>query len=87
MTMPNERTRALIWAREFLLDARAQKLTLEELAHQAHVILRHYPSLQELDDMGAESQLCNLPFAGGMLTRIKDGKAVDDFPVGSGNDR
>ena len=30
---------------------------------------------------------CRLPFVGGMLTRIKHGKAVDDFPVDSGNDR
>ncbi|MGM1054087.1 MAG: BPSL0761 family protein [Pseudomonadota bacterium] len=48
MTMPSERTRAVIHAREFLQEI-SQDASLPEPVrrHAAHV-LRHYPSRQEM---------------------------------------
>ena len=44
MTMPNERTRALRWAGEFLAEARRHEGLPEELRRQIPIILRYYPS-------------------------------------------
>lgn len=47
MTMPKERTRALRWAGEFLIECRSRELP-EDLARQIPYILRHYPSKAEI---------------------------------------
>ena len=48
MTMPSERTRALIQARDFLVEL-AQDATLSApIRRQAHQLLRHYPSSNEI---------------------------------------
>lgn len=44
MTMPEERTRALRWAGEFLREVRKTEGVPEELKRQAWVILRHTPA-------------------------------------------
>lgn len=77
MTMAHERTRALIWAREFLQDCRAGKLTPEEQRHQANVILRHYPDLRELDHLAVASE----SDLGDLMARIdfKTGTAIDPY--------
>lgn len=52
MTMPDERTRALLWAREFLETIQRSDLwptVPDELRRQAHSILRHYPIHSQLD--------------------------------------
>ena len=48
MTMPSERTRAVIHAREFLQEL-SQDISLPEpIRWQAKQLLRHYPSRQEM---------------------------------------
>lgn len=54
MTIPAERTRALKWAREFLLEIRNPDMwpsVPEELRHQALVILRHFPDPSEIEHL------------------------------------
>ena len=48
MTMPNERTRALRWAGEFLAEVRRSEVCPEEFRRQAHAILRHYPDALDI---------------------------------------
>lgn len=43
MTMPDERTRALRWAGEFLLKVQRGDEFSEAIKREAKVILRHYP--------------------------------------------
>ena len=43
MTMPDERTRALRWAGEFLLKVQRGEEFSEAIKREAKVILRHYP--------------------------------------------
>lgn len=49
MTMPNERTRALIMAGDFLRELLPLSGASDELKRQARVILRHYPTENEID--------------------------------------
>ncbi|MBH2018489.1 MAG: hypothetical protein I8H91_02770 [Burkholderiales bacterium] len=49
MTMPNERTRALRWAGEFLREAKRHEGLPEELRKQIPFILRHYPSALDIE--------------------------------------
>jgi hypothetical protein len=48
MTMPNERTRALRWAGEFLREVSTSHEVSDVLKKEAVVILRHYPSALEI---------------------------------------
>ena len=51
MTMPDERTRALVWAGGFLVQvARDRHLPLP-LRRQAVVIARHFPTIEQLGSM------------------------------------
>lgn len=51
MTMPNERTRALIWAGGFLMElARDHSLPLDVRRH-AVVIARHFPTIEDVSAM------------------------------------
>lgn len=51
MTMPNERTRALLWASSFLIEiARDESLPLE-LRRRAVVIARHFPTIADVENM------------------------------------
>lgn len=49
MTMPNERTRALRWAGEFLQELQAVEGLDPQLKRQAVAILRHYPTKSEIE--------------------------------------
>lgn len=63
MTMPDERTRALIMAGELLLDLRLRRLSPEEAQRQAITALRHYPSeslIQQLAARDATRELRSL---------------------------
>ena len=44
MTMPSERTRAIIQTREFLVDLSRDKTLPEAVRTEARRLLRHYPS-------------------------------------------
>lgn len=48
MTMPNERTRALRWAGEFLRKVSTSPEVSEALRQEAMHTLRHYPSTHEI---------------------------------------
>lgn len=48
MTMPNERTRALVWAGGFLIElARDRSLPLD-IRRRAVVIARHFPTIEDI---------------------------------------
>lgn len=48
MTTPSERTRAIIQAREFLVDLSRDTALPEAVRTQARRLLRHYPSADEV---------------------------------------
>ena len=51
MTMPNERTRALVWAGGFLIElARDRSLPLD-VRRRAVVIARHFPTIEDISAM------------------------------------
>jgi hypothetical protein len=49
MTMPDERTRALVMAGELLREILQLPDASQELKRQAHVVLRHYPTENDID--------------------------------------
>ena len=49
MTMPDERYRALVWARELMEELRGSEGVSPEIRQQAVVILRHFPRYCDLD--------------------------------------
>lgn len=51
MTMPNERTRALLWAGSFLVEIARDKDLPLKLRRQAVVIARHFPTIEEVGSM------------------------------------
>jgi hypothetical protein len=54
MTLPDERYRAVMWAKRFLIDISRHRSGLsEEMRNEANSILRHFPSEYDLD-MAAE---------------------------------
>lgn len=58
MTMPSERTRSVIQAREFLIELSQNNNILETIRRQAKQLLRHYPSRLEMLGAGQlEEQL------------------------------
>lgn len=51
MTMPNERTRSLLWAGGFLIElARDKRLPLD-IRRSAVVIARHFPTIEDVSHM------------------------------------
>jgi hypothetical protein len=48
MTMPNERTRALIQTRHFLVELAEDSALSASVRRQAHPRLRHYPNANEM---------------------------------------
>lgn len=48
MTMPSERTRSIIQAREFLIDLSRDKTLPEAVCTEARRLLRHYPTADEV---------------------------------------
>ncbi len=49
MTMPSERTRALIWAAEFLQELRSGSETPAAIREQAIRVLRHFPEARSIE--------------------------------------
>ena len=54
MTMPSERTRAMRWAYEILVELHARQDVPEDLRHQAWMTLRHYPDQRTIDWMARD---------------------------------
>lgn len=51
MTMPDERTRALLWAGSFLVEVARNKGLPLELRRRAVVIARHFPTIEDVGSM------------------------------------
>lgn len=49
MTIPFERTRAVIQTREFLQELQRTPRVLKSVRKEAHRLLRHYPNLSDLN--------------------------------------
>jgi hypothetical protein len=49
MTMPDERTRALVMAGDILCEILQLPDASQVLKRQAHVVLRHYPTKNDID--------------------------------------
>lgn len=67
MTIPSERTRAVLFAEEFLMDLCNPKKTPKVpkyIRQQASIVLRHYPSKFYLDitNEGWENKFMECPF-------------------------
>ena len=52
MTMPHERTRAVVHTRQFLIELTRDKTLPEHVRDGAHHMLRHYPSDYEVLSVG-----------------------------------
>lgn len=65
MTMPNERTRSLVFARELLEQLAQPELAAsipDEVRRQALVVLRHFPSKQEIEWLAVQVERdCRYP--------------------------
>ncbi|WCM54475.1 hypothetical protein OH720_13545 [Pseudomonas sp. WJP1] len=48
MTMPHERTRSIIQARDFLVDLSQDQALPESIRNEARRLLRHYPTSNEV---------------------------------------
>ena len=77
MTMPNERTRALVWAGAFLVTLAKDKSLPIAVRRSAVVIARHFPTTSDLAWMGS------LPFPVAALEWPGDiTEWLEDFPHG-----
>lgn len=48
MTMPEERTRALLWAGGFLIELARDKSLPVDIRRQAVIIARHFPTIEDV---------------------------------------
>lgn len=48
MTMPNERSRAVVQVRDFLVQLSKDSTLPEKVRHDARCLLRHYPSRDDV---------------------------------------
>ena len=48
MTMPHERTRAVVQTRDFLLELSSDDSMPERIRHDARFLLRHFPTEQDV---------------------------------------
>lgn len=56
MTMPSERTRALIWAGGFLIDVARDRTLPISLRRRAVMIARHFPTVEDVSAMASSMQ-------------------------------
>ncbi len=59
MTLPHERTRSLIQARELLVELSRDPSLNEAIRAQAKVVLRHYPSKKEVLQIGKRDEMAD----------------------------
>ena len=64
MTMPDERTRALLWAGAFLMEVARDKSLPLHVRRRAVVIARHFPTIEDIASMALTQQAA---FLGPML--------------------
>lgn len=56
MTMPDERTRALIWAGSFLVELARDSSLSPAIRRKAVVIARHFPTLEDVKGLAARHE-------------------------------
>lgn len=82
MTMPSERTRSLLFARELLVELAnsEQSSTLpDEVRRQAQVVLRHYPSNTEIEWLARQVEReCRYPLLAPDATEGDGSRALRD---------
>ncbi len=49
MTMADERTRAVLWGRELLMEIQRDEALPEQLRRRAKTVLRHFPSPSDIE--------------------------------------
>ncbi|WP_289537891.1 BPSL0761 family protein [Pseudomonas sp. SO81] len=66
MTMPNERSRAVVMTRDFLVALSRDSSLPEKIRHDAKFLLRHYPTLDDVILAGKIEEQSNylLPLQG-----------------------
>lgn len=57
MTMPDERTRSLIWAGSFLIELALDTSLSPAIRRKAVVIARHFPTLEDVKGLTARLEL------------------------------
>ncbi|QIB50724.1 BPSL0761 family protein [Pseudomonas sp. OIL-1] len=72
MTMPDERTRSIIQAREFLIAVRHDKSLPQSVRDQAYRLLRHYPTAEEVLLAGKKEELRGEGLMGRFLSSRAD---------------
>lgn len=56
MTTPDERRRTLVQVGAFLKHLRSSDSLPEPIRHEAHRLLRHYPTLQEIEHLARATE-------------------------------
>ncbi len=60
MTMPDERSRALVWAGGFLIELARDKSLPLQTRRRAVSIARHFPTIEQLESMAVSDPLVGL---------------------------
>lgn len=84
MTMPNERTRAMVWAGAFLRELARNTRLPAEVRRTAVFVARHYPTVMDIVGMAAADE--RRPFFMPMLEPPTDDDIADwlkDFRQGA----
>lgn len=66
MTMPDERTRALVWAGGFLIELARDKRLPMDIRKQAVVIARHFPTVEQVGHLASTVESSTSPFGLGL---------------------
>ena len=56
MTMPDERTRAMVWAGGFLIELARDKTLPLSVRQRAVVIARHFPTIEDISFMALDQR-------------------------------
>ena len=62
MTMPNERTRALVWAGGFLVELAQDRELPMRIRRRAVAIARHFPTIEEVGSMATSDPAVAIEF-------------------------
>jgi hypothetical protein len=81
MTMPEERTRALIWAGGFLMELAQDGSLPLDLRRRAAVVARHFPTVEDISSMAMAQ--CLSVFGVGLSSPDEIPDAVKDCRFGA----
>lgn len=77
MTMPHERTRSIIQARDFLVDLSRNQSLPASIRNEAHRLLRHYPTANEVLLAGKVEEQMNNGLSAPFLSSKIDYETMD----------